>query len=31
MPVTPGMAGTFTEKDVGPGWPEEKCMTISPK
>jgi hypothetical protein len=22
------MAGTFKEKDVGSGWPEEKCMII---
>jgi hypothetical protein len=29
--ITPGMEGTFKEKDVGSGWPEEKCMTISQK
>jgi hypothetical protein len=31
VPVTPGMAENFKEKDVGLGWPEEECMTISQK
>jgi hypothetical protein len=31
VPVTPGMAETFKEKDVGSDWPEEKYMTISQK